>query len=68
MIAYVQWFIATLKQFQPSRPTGPLNPAELNTARLQWIKACQEQTFTSEISALKSQHDTKHSNKIQILV
>ena len=66
--AYAQWFIANLKQRQPSRPTGPLNPTELNTARLEWIKACQEQTFTSEILALKSQHGTKCSNKISILV
>ena len=66
--AYVQWFIANLKQRKPSRSTGPLNPGELNSARLEWIKACQEQTFTSEISAPKSQHGTKHSKKIPILV
>ena len=66
--AYVQWFIANLKQRQPSKPTGPLNPAELNTVRLKWIKACQEQAFTSEISALKSQHGAKCSNKTSILV
>ena len=66
--AYVQRFIANLKQRQPSKPTGPLNPAELNTVRLKWIKVCQEQAFTSEISALKSQHGTKRSNKTSILV
>ena len=66
--AYVQWFIANLKQCKPLKPTGPLNPAELNTARLKWLRACQELAFTSEISALKSQHGTKRSNKASILV
>lgn len=66
--AYVQRFINNLKQCQQSRTTGPLTPAEFNTARLKWIKTCQEQIFASEISTLKSQHGAKHSNKTSPLI
>ena len=66
--AYVQRFINNLKQHQQSRATGPLTQTELNTARMKWIRTCQEQIFTIEISALKSQHSNKCSSKTPILV
>ena len=61
---FAQRFISNPKQCQQSQTTGPLTPTEFNSARLTWIKTCQEQIFANEISNLKSQHDGKHSKKI----
>jgi len=62
--AYVQRFIDNLKQSQDGRMTGPLNATELNTARLKWIKASQDQVFINEISTLKSQTASKKSSSL----
>ena len=61
--AYVQCFTDNLKRSQNLRMTGPLTSKELNTARLQWIKTCQEGTFANELLTLKPQQGTKHRNK-----
>ena len=66
--AYIQRFFDNLRLSDGARKVTPLSPAELSTAKQRWIKHCQEQAFSSEISALKSTGQIRQTNKSTCLV
>ena len=66
--AYIQRFVDNLRLSDGARKVTPLSSAELSTAKRRWIKHCQEQAFSSEISALKSTGQIRQTNKSTCLV
>lgn len=51
--AYVHRFINNLCRSQP-RQSGPLTAKELGSAKMRWVKNCQEQSYPREIASIKS--------------
>jgi len=52
--AYVYRFIDNCKKSLQERVTGPLTPSEHHHALMIWVRQCQQETYSAEITNLKA--------------
>ena len=52
--AYVCRFMTNCKTQQQERETGPLTPSEQHHALITWVKQCQEEVYSREITSLNT--------------
>jgi len=53
--SYVCRFIANCRKSPQERETGPLTPSEQHHALTTWVKQCQEEVYSRELTSMSSQ-------------